>query len=358
MKTQKYIFISLMLSLSFLYGCQKSTNNHSQHKICTPPSHAPALDADDFSLYQIGEAWDRTTMEDPKHFPYQVFQLYRTGMGEVGTGVYLGKFAGRHIVMTAAHVYPELSSCYNEVNFLVHHRSLRFYVTCSDWHYKFEDNDIMLFSIQTENEEHLNLLQAPTFNMVHELGEALNLVGINSDYNYNFSWSVDDKKDCRLLSAQEKILVDPDCGIPQNDALESWSLPIGCDGKHGDSGAPVYDKDHRLKGLLWTGKYPKMDQTSDLLLSDLISQSGSLWKNYNYMVPMTSLQNEIETKLSKTFHLGDDTRAVLDELQKKLSRDQLEQFRSSPQTTIKLIADMDGENTNKVSMTPDVDPQD
>lgn len=309
-----------------LTSCQSPLfPTYNNKNICTPPPKAPLFSdadplAEDPSAYQVGDTWNRHTMEDPKDFPYQVLQLYRTGMGAVGTGVYLGQFAGQHIVMTAAHVYPELQSCFNEVNFLVRYKSLRFYVTCSQWHYKFAQNDIMLFAITTENEEHLNLLKPVTFSTIHQSGEALRLVSIDNDDSYNFLWNIDDQKDCKLLSSREQLLEDPDCS-EQSTSLRSWSLPIGCDGKHGDSGAPVYDQDLRLKGLLWTGKFPKLSASSAQLLQDFEAQSDNLWKEYNYMVPITSLEQEIDEDLAQKFHLHENSRDILRSLSEKIKED-------------------------------------
>lgn len=316
----------LIFCLFFLSGCQRNIFPSYNKKICTPPAQALDSDTESYVSYQVGDTWDRLTLEDPKDFPLQVLQLFRTGAGQAGTGVYLGKFAGRHIVMTASHVYEDLQSCYNEVNFLVRHRALRFYVTCSDWHHKFEDNDIMLFSITTENEEHLNLFKPVDFSSTHQKGEALNLVSVSSDYDYNFSWSIDDQKDCQLLSTHEKTLEDPDCGVPQSKPISSWSLPVGCDGKHGDSGAPVYDKDFRLKGVLWTGKFPKLNSSTERLQADMEAESSDLWKEYNYIVPISSLEREMDDLLANKFHLNSVSREVMQALSEKIKADRTKDF--------------------------------
>ncbi|MCO5113984.1 MAG: hypothetical protein M9899_07395 [Bdellovibrionaceae bacterium] len=322
----KYLFLQIwvLTSVLILTACQRPLFPTYNKKICTPPS-SPIFEGltegqEDYKSYQVGDSWNRKSMEDPGEFPYQVFQLFRTGMGQVGTGFYLGKFADKHIVMTAGHVYDDLNSCHNEVNFLVRYKSLRFYVTCDDWHYKFAENDAMIFSITTENPEHLNLLKPVEFNTEHQTGEALNLISVDNDYDYNFDWKVDDQKDCRLLSTEEKVLEDPDCNV-SGALLQSWSLPVGCDGKHGDSGAPVYDKNLRLKGLLWTGKFPKLSQSSNQLLSDLNAQSPTLWKEYNYIVPMSALEKEIDKDLSSKFHLSMDSRNILSALTEKIKAD-------------------------------------
>lgn len=304
-----------------LSSCHRTLNFPTQNKKICGPAEQEVLDFNDLSLYQVGDQWDRVTMEDPKDLAYQTLLLSRTGMGPIGTGVYLGVFGDKHIVMTAAHVYPELSSCSEEVNFLFKHNGLRFYVTCSGWSYKLKDNDVMFFAIQTENPEHLNFFKPVSFDTKHIAGESLNLVGVTRDYNYDYSWNIDDQKDCRLLSSTQKIVIDPDCGVYPGTPTQSWSLPIGCDGKHGDSGAPIFNKDLKLKGLLWTGKFPKQNQSSSQLLNDLQYQSERIWTDYNYIVPISSVEKEIDHILENTFHLSEETRSILESISHQIKID-------------------------------------
>lgn len=315
------IYLVLLFILINFTGCQNSDGPRPiKSKICQPKNSDWGSE-ENTKDYQIGNEWNRTLMDSPLHLPLQVMQMYRTGLGEVGTGIYLGKFGNKHIAMTVSHIFQDLISCKDEVNFLVKFQDTRFLVECADWHYKFKDLDLMLFALRSDDPNNLELLKPVTFDTNHNAGEALNLISIEKQKDFSFRWFIDDSKDCTLLSSQAKLLIDPDCNTEEKQKLSSWSLPMGCDGKHGDSGSPVYNKDLKLKGLLWTGRYPKQKWDTQLLFDDLNTQSENIWQNYNYIVPISALEKEIDTTVKHTVHLKDSTRLILDEISKKIKAD-------------------------------------
>lgn len=268
--------------------------------------------------YQIGLSWNRKILDDTSKVAGQIFQLYRNGMGAVGTGTYLGEIGGRHLVMTAAHTYNQLSSCKEEVSFIAKSEEFDLYFSCSGWSYKLYENDILFFEIESFDEGAFEKLNPVSFSSRELIkGEPLQMITIERQMpGFNFNWFVDDSSECILLEDHGRYFKDPDDVILSEELnrLTSWSLPIGCDGQRGDSGAPVFDKDLGLAGVLWTGKYPKTDVSNSLksLTAD------SVWSNFNYMVPMSTVDAEISSILEKRPEITFDTVKVLTSLRDKI----------------------------------------
>lgn len=277
--------------------------------------HSPNMAQEEQPLrtndYQIGTRWNRDQIKSVDLEARRVFQLYRSGMGAVGTGVYIGKFADRHLVMTAAHVYKSLASCSDEVSFLAVSDEINFLYYCSGWHFFLQESDVLIFEILSPDTGALEALVAPRLEF-NALGayESLRMVSIERLYpEYNFTWQEDKSQDCRVLNNQARELVDVDQISETSEQLRSWSLPVGCDGMHGDSGAPLFNREDALVGILWTGKFPK----SDGALSIYPKDPSLLWSEYNYMVPLNKVREELN-KIITDKSLDIDSLSILSEI--------------------------------------------
>ncbi len=81
--------------------------------------------------------------------------------------------------------------------------------------------------------------------------------------------------DCRFLYTGSRYITDP---YPTNkeSPISSWSIPVGCDAKPGDSGAPVFNNKGKVLGILWDGKLTKQFVSSESLIKRINSKSIDL----------------------------------------------------------------------------------
>jgi len=269
--------------------------------------------------YQIGENWDRELVTNKGDYAGQVFQLYRSGMGAVGTGFYLGEFSGKHIVMTAAHVYKDLVSCEDEISFIAKSEDFDFYFYCSGWSFQLKDNDVLFFEIDSRDEGAFDVLKAINFSNGELVkNDPLRLVTINRDIpDFSFSWYIDQSVDCILMDENSKVIVDPDSVVlvDGEDKISSWSLPVGCDGMQGDSGAPVFDENFGLVGLLWTGKHPKTNQVESIvdLAEDVV------WSELNYIVPISKVADELSEIAAEQPYLSLYTKRMVESIRDSIN---------------------------------------
>lgn len=271
-----------------------------------PPQHQrPTRFSDDSTTdptdWKLGKDWDRRPLEHPQTERRQVFQLYRTGMGAVGTGVYLGQINGKHLAMTAGHVYQQLKNCAEEVNFLLSLEDHMNYYTCTGWFMKLQQNDVFIFEFEGHSNpsDSFKPLRFSDSKLTTDMPLKIVVVDREQD-DYKFSWSVDASEDCRLLAETPRIIKDPDHLNPTD--IQSWSLPIGCDAHDGDSGAPVLDGNNQLLGIIWTGKYPKSENAKPL--NEL--EGEDLWTEANYMIPIVKIVGELKELLESHTLAGND----------------------------------------------------
>lgn len=313
MKCQN-LFIILLILLTVV-SCSKFKENDSLIKVDTEHEKLSTINP-----YQLGEKWDRQLLENPSHLPFQVFQLYRAGLGAVGTGVYLGYFNKKHLMLTAAHIYTKMQDCSLEADFLLNYNNESSYFFCKGWTYELENSDALIFEINADDESLHKLIPVSFSQQKSTKDLPLKLVSIERlQPQFLFNWFVDDASDCRILGDESKIIKDPDTSELDGN-LKSWSLPVGCDGQHGDSGAPVYDYEDKLKGIVWTGKYPKTSLITDFAALD----EKELWSELNYIVPIEKIFSEIDYDRAQSYNLSKETIMTLDSLSQKFQDDQLD----------------------------------
>jgi len=320
MKKQTSFLKRLLITGLFfhlLVGCQSEHGSTLKVAAPTPKEGAaqPTSPDEVFELrdnpYQIGAEWNRAPVKNEDDYAGQIFQLYRAGMGAVGTGFYIGEFGGKHLVMTAAHTYKDLVSCEDEVSFIAKSEKFDLYFFCSGWSYQLKDNDILFIEIASDDEGAFEKLKAVKFsNREFSKGDQLRLLTIDRDMpEFSFHWSVDESVDCVLMSSLSRTLKDPDSVILQDGEkkISSWSLPVGCDGMHGDSGSPVLNSESELVGVLWTGKHPKTSQVESIKnLSD-----KAIWSELNYIVPASKISEELHGIVSGQNYLSLYTKTML-----------------------------------------------
>lgn len=248
--------------------------------------------------YQIGAEWNRTPLSSEHWSTNQVFRLYRLYQSDVGVGVYLGAFKGKHLMLTVNHNFPDLEQCDEDINFIVYKKTESFYYYCNQIIHRFIENDALIFSFTSDNLIALSHLEPVLLNKQNLTPkDQLKLITARRDNIVNFQTQhySDRGKDCRILSPEIKFLADLD--ETSKTTTQSWSQSVGCDGMHGDSGAPIYNSANEITGLLWTGKHPKDEKSSFINPSE----PRLIWENYNYMVPTVKIIEELQvSKQEKT----------------------------------------------------------
>ena len=284
----------------------------------SPPESTSVHEVRD-NRYQIGENWERKLVTNQESFAGQIFQLYRLGMGSVGTGFYIGKIAGKHLVMTAAHTYKDLVSCKDEINFIAKSKDFDFHFYCSGWSFQLKENDILFFEVLASDVSAYEKLHAVDFVNKKPInkGDRLKLLTIKRNSpEFSFDWFIDESSDCIVLSDKSRVLEDPDSAILESgeSKIKSWSLPVGCDGMHGDSGAPVFNEDFKLVGVLWTGKYPKTNNVADIKNLN----EDTIWNELNYIVPISKISDELHEIANNQVYLSLYTRNMIGHIADKL----------------------------------------
>ncbi len=275
----KKIIVSCFYSLILLLNLTSCSKDHT---------YINAPNPDPNSSYQTGPTWNREKLILTTNLPFQILNMNRAYKGDVGVGVYLGEFKGKHIGMTAAHLYPDLTSCKDEVSFLIQDQEQFHYYPCDGWSFTLKDNDIMFFEISIQSAD-INLLSPVNVSKnPTSINQQLKLITFERNFeDQTVELYSDSSTECKTLSNEAKQIADPD--ISDDRMITSWSMAMGCDSRHGDSGAPVYNEVQQLVGLLWTGKYPK-NQSSQSFSSLTETQ---LWEDYNYFVPVEKIKEEL-----------------------------------------------------------------
>ena len=119
---------------------------------------------------------------------------------------------------------------------------------------------------------------------------------------------------CKSFASRPKFINDPDTKNPVT--YKVWSLPIGCDFSHGDSGAPVFNELGEFAGIFWTGAVPKASYIqNDTFLATLDEDDHpAIWSKLSYMVPVPKIRQVLENFLfANPIHPDFD---VLDQLLK------------------------------------------
>ncbi len=252
--------------------------------------------ADEVDFYRLGSTWDRKAFnyknkdKIPKKFQEQAKYV---GSFLGGTAFYLGKFNNKHIMATNYHVLPKALNCYslNTVNF----RVMKKRFSCLRFIVSFKNIDLSLFQIKVKPDQE-RFFKGYPFKFFGKPSLTRQLYGMGYTYLENPMRKmllVSGGKFCSPFSRKIKLINDPDTQHPVD--YKVWSMAIGCDFGHGDSGSPIINNKGQLVGLFWTGGTPKSSFVkNDKNLRSLIdSEDPLVWSNLSYMVPLKSIQKEL-----------------------------------------------------------------
>lgn len=230
-----------------------------------------------------------------------------------GTGFYIGKFHGVHVLTTNHHVCPNERDCVGDkANFRVLNR--QFKMTKLLANLPIIDLALLALDVPTEDEAYLSRV-AKNFSFKKDLkkGQELLTIGFGVGGNPQNYMMANMDNDCKVFSAtaKYKLLADPDEFNPAG--YSAWSFAHACDISHGDSGSAMVDrKSGDVVGVVWTGKIPKDHKVQSSVNLDKIysSSSPAIWKELSYAVPASKI-GEYLRKLSNDSQLDSDTRLVI-----------------------------------------------
>ena len=112
-------------------------------------------------------------------------------------------------------------------------------------------------------------------------------------------------------SGEFRFMKDPDEHNP--GPYKVWSFAVGCNVAWGDSGSPVFDKvNGKVVGVLWTARYPKIaDVKNAVALEAMISaQSEDVWSQLSYASPAPKIRDVLLDELAEG-HITEDNALVI-----------------------------------------------
>jgi hypothetical protein len=292
--------ISLVLLLVVL-GCEKHFRSPVTRSVTDPSTK---------TTKQLGDAWDRALIEK-SGFENTLFLGGSEFEGRVGQFVYLGTFQDQHLFMTVKHVVNESEDlCDRLVN--IKNADNKVILDCSPFILSLVESDVSIVAMKPRPHFQIESLVPVRLQKTVRKGDRLQLLTRSHENSQIYS---DTSPDCSLLSDNPQKISDPDAS--DESQISSWSLPVGCDAEHGDSGAPVLNHQNEVVGIIWTGKFPKALISSQSLKEVLKAQGPSLWTDFNYIVPVSKIVEEIEKKLANG-ELSEEIQKPISELLKTL----------------------------------------
>jgi len=275
---------------------------------------------DNIPDYRIGSEWGKVRVTADmlkKESPAFVRAVSATGRLPVGgTGFYLGKFNGSHVLATNHHVCPTKKSCDGDkVSFPVLKKKFKvigFYITLPEI-------DLTLLKLKVKPEDEAELLKvARNFSFDKDVSRGMDLLtaGFGVGGNPGEVLMVNQDSDCKVYSdtAEYRLMADPDTMNPGR--YKAWSFAHSCDISHGDSGSAMVERSTGdVVGIVWTGKLPKSTyvQSTEALIDLLQNPGEAIWEELNYAVPAPKVRSVLKRNLQSRA-LDEDTKSVINSL--------------------------------------------
>ena len=268
--------------------------------LCILSQSAPASAASSTDQYRLGSEWGKVKVTDEimsrETWAFQRAALATARVGG-GTGFYLGKFNGLHLVATNYHVCGSAWECLNQsARFPLLNLKLKMNKFLGSW--SDVDLAILAISVKTDAEEQALEQIAGNFAFRAELypGQELITIGFGVAGNSSGALMAGQDSDCKVFSGRNEFrkMNDPDALNPGDYA--SWSFANGCDVSHGDSGSAMVDRrTGDVVGIIWTGKIPKAGRVQDSsYLSDLLAHPDeAIWTELSYAVPAPKIAEKL-----------------------------------------------------------------
>lgn len=306
----------MLKSALFALAVFSMASAHAHLKLVPQMESADMSAAAGIEDYRIGSEWGKrplTQASIKKETPaFQRAALATAYLPVGGTGFYLGKFAGKHVIATNHHVCPTARSC---VGGKADFRLLKKRFTVTKFYITLPNVDLSLLAIDIPaGEEQVMASVARNFSFNKDIQKGMDLitVGFGVGGNPNNSIMGNNDSDCKVFSktAEYKLLADPDELNPAD--YKAWSFSHGCDVSHGDSGSAMVDRaTSDVVGIVWTGKIPKAEvaQNSTILAEMLKTSSPLIWKELSFAVPAVKIKAFL-IPLTTDSQLDEETKTV------------------------------------------------
>ena len=267
------------------------------HLKLIPQVDTASLEAPGIEDYRIGSEWGKRALSlkglQKETAAFQRAALATAFLPVGGTGFYLGKFAGKHVLATNHHVCPSERDCLGDlVDFRLlkkRYKVTKFYITLPN-----VDLSLLAIDIPAADEKLMGTV-GRNFAFNKDIQKGMNLITIGFGIGGNPSNNImgNNDADCKVFSqtAEYKLLADPDELNPAD--YKAWSFSHGCDVSHGDSGSAMVDRaTSDVVGIVWTGKIPKapIAQDSQALAEMLKTSSPLIWKELAFAVPAVKIK--------------------------------------------------------------------
>lgn len=275
-----------------------------------------STNAGDKEDYRLGDEWGKKRVthqslaSESAAFKRAASATARLPIG--GTGFYLGKFNGVHVLATNHHVCPSARQCEGDkASFRVLNKSY----TMTKLFISEPNIDLALLALDVPPSDEASLKAVAknfAFKKSIKKGQELITVGFGIGGNPLNYMMANKDSDCKVFSATDeyKHLADPDEFNPAD--YKAWSFAHACDISHGDSGSAMVDRaTGDVVGIVWTGKIPKakLVQSSSNLSKMFESSSPLIWKELSFAVPAAKIGEYLKKYISDS-QIDDETKAV------------------------------------------------
>lgn len=303
-----------MLKITSILLLALSANSVHARLRLIPDVHS--LNAGDKEDYRLGDEWGKKRVTEAG-LKVESMAFVRASQATAllpvgGTGFYLGKFNGKHVMATNHHVCPNERDCVGDK---ASFRLLKKSFTMTKLYATLPNIDLALLELYVPAADEAALAKVAknfSFNKEITKGQELITVGFGIGGNPNNYMMANKDSDCKVFSktAEYKHLADPDEFNPAD--YKAWSFAHACDISHGDSGSAMVDrKTGDVVGIVWTGKIPKSKivQTSANLTKMFDTSSPDIWKELSFAVPAKKIGEHLK-KLTTDSQLDADTKLV------------------------------------------------
>jgi hypothetical protein len=251
------------------------------------------------SQLQIGEEWSR--------IPYQGLTTNESlntlikGTGRIdlrdesGTALYLGKFQGKHLMVTNYHVFPNSSDC---ATGRVYFQSLNRSYRCLRVVSSLRNIELTFFTIRvSQSDEYKFQNMALKFDFVHEQkpGEKIVTTGHGISRNPGHKLTYEASSTCMVATSTQYphfIQVKNSAGL-----FNAWSFVHACEVSQGDSGSGLMDEaSGKLIGINWatSSNKPNMLLNSNAVLDWIDRQVAELWPSLSLGIPNSKILTSIQ----------------------------------------------------------------
>jgi hypothetical protein len=249
---------------------------------------------------QIGEQWSRVFFNGQLTGDESLNNLIKATARidlrtQSGTAFYVGKFLGKHIMVTNNHVLSDSEECVTDGKIYFQYTNHKY--RCGRIIARFKDLELTFFSIHVApKDEYLfeNLALKFDFAKEHLPGERVITAGYGYHLNPGYRLTYENSPTCLIATptvTPRFIQVRNDEGV-----FNSWSFVNACEISPGDSGSALVDPNSgRVVGVNWatSSAKPMVLQNSYTVYDWIKTQNQMLWPSLSQGIPNSRILQKI-----------------------------------------------------------------